>query len=146
MNILSIVTGIIAGLITALVVWLIKKGYLPLIRIFRPGDPVHGMWLAEYDENGKQCSETIAVRQVWGAIEGKATFAESDGSQRIQKFRGAYRNQILTAEYWSKDKRITERGTFTLRREKPNLLVGYLIFYEGTDWNLRAGKYVWRRQ
>ena len=138
--------GIVASIAAYIIIRIIILCYTSFISRLVSKDVISGSWISTYQgEDGKEYTERIRIRQLGRSIRGSATLSEADKSVEIQKIRGAYKNQILTAEYWSTEKGIIERGTFTLRRTRPNRMEGFYIFFSGDTWELCQSKYVWER-
>ena len=77
--------------------------------------------------------------------EGEGTTGSEGKPVEIQEIKGTYKNQILTAEYWSTEKNEIERGTFTLRRATSDRLDGFFTFFSGDPLSLQQSKYIWKR-
>jgi hypothetical protein len=139
-----ILIGIASGLAVQLIVFAFRKGYVPLINIFNE-NTITGSWVSEYSEDGNKYNESIRVRQVWRTIYATAVLTEEGRPTEIQEIKGTYKNQILTAEYWSTEKNVIERGTFTLKRANPDRLEGFFTFFSGDPLRLQQSPYIWRR-
>jgi hypothetical protein len=135
--------GICAGLVVNVILYLLKKGYVPLLNLFNENS-ITGTWVSEYKEGSNTYHETIKVRQVWRNIYATAVLTEEGKTTEIQEIKGTYKNQILTAEYWSTEKNVIERGTFTLRRANHERLEGFFTFFAGDPLQLQQSPYKWR--
>mgnify|MGYP000898633378 CR=1 FL=1 len=139
----SFVVGVGAGLFVNLLLFLLKKGYVPFVNVLNENS-IAGTWISEYKEGETVYHETIRVRQVWRTIYATAVLTEEGKPTEIQEIKGTYKNQILTAEYWSTEKNVIERGTFTLRRVTPDRLEGFFTFFSGDPLKLQQSSYLWR--
>lgn len=138
----AISIGVGAGLIVNIIIYVLKKGYVPLLNMFNE-NTIAGTWCSEYKEGSETYNETIKVRQVRRTIYATATLTEQGKPTEIQEIKGTYKNQILTAEYWSTEKNVIERGTFTLKRVSPECLEGFYIFFGGDPLKLQQSQYKW---
>jgi len=140
---LSFAVGVGAGLFVNLFLYLLKKGYVPFLNAFNENS-IADTWISEYTEGQTTYHETIRVRQVWRTIYATAVLTEEGKPTEIQEIKGTYKNQILTAEYWSTEKNVIERGTFTLRRVTSDRLEGFFTFFSGDPLRLQQSAYIWR--
>lgn len=136
--------GVLSGLAVQLLVVAFRRGYVPLVNRLTQ-DSLSGDWVSEYQEGVATYNETISIRQVGRTIQGTAILNEQGKQLEVQEIRGTYKHQILTAEYWSSDRNVIERGTFTLKRATPERLEGYFTFFSGDPLELTSSKYIWRR-
>jgi predicted small secreted protein len=141
--ILPFAIGVCAGIVVNIIVFLFKKGYVPLLNLFN-GNSIAGTWISEYKEGETAYHETIYVRQVWRSIYATAVLTEEGKPTEKQEIKGTYKNQILTAEYWSTEKNVIERGTFTLKRVTPERLTGFFTFFSGDPLQLQESPYSWK--
>jgi hypothetical protein len=139
---LAFEVSVCAGLTVNLIIFLVGKGYIPLVNLFTEGS-IGGTWISEYREGQNTYHETISVRQVGRAIKAVAILTEDGKQTEKQEIKGTYKNQILTAEYWSTEKHVIERGTFTLRRVTPQKLDGFFTFFSGDPLQLQQSRYTW---
>lgn len=140
---ISFIIGVCSGLIVNLIIYLLRKGYVPLVNLFNENSIV-GTWVSEYKEGNNTYHETIRVRQVRRTIYATAVLTEEGQPTEIQEIKGTYKNQILTAEYWSTEKNVIERGTFTLKRVTHERLEGFFTFFSGDPLQLQQSQYTWR--
>jgi hypothetical protein len=140
----AFIIGVCASLVAYFIAYLLQKGYIPLLNMFNENS-IAGTWISEYSEGNNTYHETIKVRQVWRNIYADAVLTEEGKPTEIQTIKGTYKNQILTAEYWSTEKNVIERGTFTLNRANPNRMEGFFTFFSGDPLRLQQSKYIWRR-
>ena len=115
-----------------------------LSRILWMGD-LRTEWVSTYQENGNEYHESIRLFRLGRMIKGVATLRQPNKAEEIQRFKGIYKNQILTAEYWSTRKDVIERGTFTLKRENRTQMVGFYIFFSDRPLKLRQSEYIWKK-
>lgn len=106
---------------------------------------ISGQWISNYEEAGKEYTERISLYQLGKFIRGVAKISEPGEAEEIQKFKGVYKNQILTAEYWSTEKDVIERGTFTLQRKQAKEMSGFYIYFLGETLQPAQREYVWKR-
>lgn len=142
-QLLGAIIGIGSGLAVQVIVFFIKRGYFSLFNRFTENS-LAGTWTSEYQEGQNIYHETIHVRQFGHTIYADATLTEEGKPTEMQKIKGTYKNQILTAEYWSTEKNVIERGTFTLRRVTSEKLEGFFTFFSGDPLQLQQSQYIWR--
>jgi hypothetical protein len=143
MDLLSLGVGVCVTIVGDVIVQLLRKGYVSLANLSKE-NLIRGTWVSEYEEGGKIYNETITVRQVGRNIYATAVLTEKGKPIEKQNIKGTYKNQILTAEYWSTEKNVIERGTLTLRRATHEKLEGYFTFFSGDPLKLQQSAYIWK--
>jgi hypothetical protein len=139
----NFIIGVASGLSATAIGFLLKLGYVPIHNVLT-SNSIAGTWNSEYKEDQNTYQEEIEVRQSGSTIYATAILRKDDGTKETQKIKGTYKNQILTAEYWSTEKRGIERGTFTLKRATRERLEGFVTFFSGDPLKLRESPYTWK--
>lgn len=103
-----------------------------------------------FAEDNKLKTEQIEItKQKNGEIEGTVTLVEKTGIDNPQtmtyKLKGRYCNKILTAEYFSSQDNVDERGAINLKLIDSNILSGFCSFSKvaNADDEIRVSPYVW---
>ena len=103
-----------------------------------------------FAEENKLKSEQININyQKDGVIKGTVTLIERDLSfsetEHTYSLEGRYSNKILTAEYYSQDKNVDERGAINLKLIDSDILSGFCSFSKSavSDDEIRVSPYVW---
>lgn len=145
--VVALVTGIVSGLISAILVFIGVKWWNRAIvpwyeeRVYKDVK-ISGVWETSYEDNNTIVHEVATVEQnahrVWGEI-------TCEGEEYL--FEGEFRNLILTARYWEKSRNTLDRGTFTLMlKGHSNTLRGFYAWYLGEESNVKSGWYEWNRK
>ncbi len=102
-----------------------------------------------FAEDNKLKTEQIHItKQKGGNIEGTVTLVENDGTSietHTYTLKGKYLNKILTAEYYSQNGMIDERGAINLKLIDKEILSGFCSFSKvaTSDDEIRVSPYVW---
>lgn len=102
-----------------------------------------------FAEDNKLKTEQIHItKQKGGNIEGIVTLVENDGTStetHTYTLKGKYLNKILTAEYYSQNGMIDERGAINLKLIDKEILSGFCSFSKvaTSDDEIRVSPYVW---
>ena len=108
---------------------------------------VAGEWSSTYTdiELGTDIEERINIYRFGKSVTGKMLLIQTGKPIQTQKLKGVYKDLILTAEYWSTNKDVIERGTIVLKRESPVLMTGFYSYFSGTPLTLHQSQYSWHR-
>ncbi len=108
---------------------------------------ISGEWRSSYTDTvlGTTTEEIINIYRVGKSVTGKMLLIQSGKPSQTQKIKGVYKNLILTAEYWSTDKHVIERGTIVLKREDPGRMTGFYSYFSDTPLTLHQSEYSWHR-
>lgn len=104
-----------------------------------------------FAEDGKLKTEQISItKQKNGNIEGLVTLIErkADGSEESKHtytLKGKYTNKVLTADYFSQNGSVDERGAINLKLIDKDILSGFCSFSKlaTADDEIRVSPYVW---
>ena len=104
-----------------------------------------------FAEDDKLKSEQITITsQKNGIVKGLVTLVEKDQStcsetSHVYTLEGRYRNKILTAEYFSQNESVDERGSINLKLIDSGILSGFCSFSKAAtmDDEIRVSPYVW---
>lgn len=108
---------------------------------------ISGEWYSTYTDTelGTNIEERINIYRFGKSVTGKMLLIQTGKPIQTQKIKGVYKDLILTAEYWSTDKDVIERGTIVLKRENQVLMTGFYSYFSGTPLTLHQSKYSWHR-
>ena len=144
-------TGIISGLVTGILIWLFRFGWLRILSPFVEdllyrGVRIDGQWTAELDGAESIHKEEIIVNQ-WGSrISGTLKCIEGQDQGSAYIFNGVFKNLILTATYESTNKFATDRGTFTVKlKDNGSCFQGHTVYLGATDGELSDAAYIWNK-
>ncbi len=104
-----------------------------------------------FAEDDKLKSEQITITsQKNGVVKGIVTLIEKDQTtstetEHIYTLEGKYSNKILTAEYFSQNESVDERGAINLKLIDCDILSGFCSFSKAatSDDEIRVSPYVW---
>jgi len=104
-----------------------------------------------FAEDDKLKSEQITITsQKNGVVKGIVTLIEKDQStstetKHLYTLEGRYSNKILTAEYFSQNESVDERGAINLKLIDSDILSGFCSFSKAatSDDEIRVSPYVW---
>ncbi len=144
--------GIISGLVTFLIVLLIKnvweRWFLPWYenKIYRD-IRLDGHWETKFfREEDEEAQERATIYQKAHRVRGTIIYDYS-GGVREYEFTGQVRNLLLTAEYGLKGPSSLDRGAFALAvKEDGRKLEGYLSWYSHQHDEIKFSKYVWSKR
>jgi len=149
---LALLSGIISGLLSSLIVFVVVKYWNSVVvpwyeqRVYKDV-PIGGKWAAEGVEREVPFVEDVIVRQKAHRVSGEIIY-KGERETIEYEFDGEFKNLILTARYWTKRQSTLSRGTFTLMlRDEGKTLEGYYAGYLGKeDVNeVVGGPYKWSR-
>ena len=150
MDINSLTIGIIAGLITTLLIVILKSMFDKILipwyeqRVYKD-IKISGKWDAKYEANYGR--EIITINQTAHYISGTIITTTGEDKGNIYSFEGIFKNLILTASYSSNNRTSIDRGTITLRIEdNGNKLVGYCALYDDDSQKIKSIKYNLKRK
>jgi hypothetical protein len=140
----SIILGVVAGIITAISLFLLKelwlKSLLPLYQKCRyQGADVSGAWTKEYEDDNKESKSTfsIVLTQNSHKVTGSMYFTNFSPERKICN------DYTLTGEYWegyltlnarSKDRKVFSNGSMFLKLTgNGKCLDGYFAFRNSFD-------------
>ncbi len=112
---------------------------------------LNDVYTSLFAEDNKLKTEQIHItKQENGNIEGTVSLQEISKNGKTQvvytySLIGKYTNKVLTAEYFSKENRIDERGTINLKLIDSDILSGFCSFSKlsTVDDEIRVSPYVW---
>lgn len=143
--------GVLQGVIAALVIfagqafiWGIYRLYL---FIFRVKPLIAGKWKTTFteSENNGPSHETVTLKQKGSQVSGEIEY-DGEGEKIIYKFKGSFRDLILTATYESKDPQEYERGSFSLQYKPSKKFKGQYVTFskkEDSEPEFIATEYSW---
>ena len=144
---IAISSGIIGGLVTALIVVFFRHLWLTAVspwyeNLVYKDAAIEGEWMAiaKFRNNENTVKWTIS-RQGHNVT---ATLVGISGRNagNVYKFTGQFRNLVLAGAYTSDNKRRLDRGTFTLRLERNGArFVGKCAYYDNEADEIRCGEY-----
>ncbi|MBW3698352.1 hypothetical protein EK599_22000 [Vibrio sp. T187] len=144
-NLETITIGVFVGVLTALLLSLIKQFWVNVVVPFwqkmrYQGADVSGSWVAEYkdDDNGAETKMSLVLQQNAHSISGSMHFSSRSGDmvENIDfDIKGSYWENYLTLNTQSKDKKIFSGGAMYLKSIRNGFeLDGYFSFRNaGTD-------------
>jgi hypothetical protein len=112
---------------------------------------IGGRWDAEYKNvHGNDIREEMHIKQFGWHIRGEIAYhiqqADKGGADKTFCFDGIFRNDLICAYYWNKDRRQRGSGTFTLALiEQGNVFDGRYAWYDVVTSSVDAGPYRWTR-
>jgi hypothetical protein len=118
---------------------------------YRHAIDIDDTWNAEYeDAHHNKIREELQLKQFGWHIRGDITYhivkANGDASDKKFSVEGIFRNDLLCAHYWNKDRRQRGSGTFTLALiEQGNVFEGKYAWYDVVTSKVDAGPYRWTR-
>jgi hypothetical protein len=109
---------------------------------------IDGEWVTELEaQQTDKDVEVASINQVGHSICGNITCTQGPDEGRKYKFKGTFRNQILTGYYWNTKKTSIDSGSFSLRLENDGeRLKGYTSYYHDDSHNIISRKYTWVRR
>ena len=146
----AIFTGIVAGLVTGILIWFFREIWLkilePKIENYLYSDVrIDGAWVSELTAKAPH-REEIQLHQKGHRIEGTMKCIEGQGKGASYMFSGTFRNLILTAAYISTNAEAVDRGTFTLKlRNNGTRFEGATSYYRDTDDSISTTDYAWNK-
>jgi len=151
MNFDNLIQGVIAGLVTGVLIWLFRSIWLNILsprveNFLYNGVRIDGQWVATLEDVDELHKEEIIVKQ-WGhRIYGTFKCIEGSDKGGNYKFKGVFKDLILTATYESINSYSTDRGTFTVRLEdNGSVLKGHTVYMGATDGDLSDSSYSWKK-
>ncbi|HHF2855184.1 TPA: hypothetical protein ACPJZ8_004408 [Vibrio diabolicus] len=145
----SVVAGIVAGLITGVLIWLFRVVWLSILKpltedLLYKGVRIDGLWFSELVDTDSIHKEEISVVQRGNSISGTIKTLEGQDKGSSYRFTGSFKNLILTGTYESTSKYMTDRGTFTLKlSDNGGELKGVTTYVGDTDGSLCSAEYIW---
>lgn len=109
---------------------------------------IDGEWLTKLEAKKTENDvEVVSIIQVGHAINGDIACTQGPDEGKKYKFKGTFRNQILTGHYWNTKKTSIDSGSFSLRLENDGArLKGYTSYYHDETHNIIAREYTWVRR
>jgi hypothetical protein len=143
--------GIIAGLLTTLLVVVVRQLWVTVIepwyenRVYKDVR-IEGVWHGKYGE-GEFGEEVVRISRVGHNVTGSITVTNGPDKGQSYVFSGTFSNLILTAAYTAKDTSNLDRGSYCLMLvNNGSNLVGYSSFYEDSKHKIVSGKCTWSRK
>ncbi|HEV2611057.1 MAG TPA: hypothetical protein VGU61_12380 [Noviherbaspirillum sp.] len=152
MTLNDLAQGVIAGLVTGILIWLFRAVWLKILSPFIEdllyrGVRIEGLWIAELVGAESTHKEEIVIKQWGNRVAGTLKCIEGQDQNSSYSFSGTFKNLILTAMYESTDKFSTDRGTFTVRLEdNGSYFKGHTVYLGATDGELSDAAYVWNKK
>lgn len=144
----SLSTGIISGLITAILVFIGIKYWNNIVvpwyenRVYKD-IKISGEWETTGYEHEEVFHEVAKINQNAHSVWGDITY-KTDSELIEYQFEGEFKNLILTARYWVKNENNLDRGTFTLMlKNNGRTLKGFYAWYLAADNDVISGSYEW---
>lgn len=114
---------------------------------------ISGTWYSlSHDPHGNKCYQEISVKQYGYLIEGtesyRIDYGNSHGSrQKVFKFSGILRNDLLSVFYWNADRREKGSGSFTLQvSHEGNVMKGKFSWFDVESNEIESGDHLWTRE
>ena len=148
---LSISSGIIAGLVTGILIWLFRNIWLSILEprvrdLLYRGIRIDGIWQAQLIDAESNHKEEIKLIQKGHFVSGTMKCIEGQDQGSEYTFKGTFKNLIISAEYEINDKSSVDRGTFTLKlKDNGAEFIGATAYYGATDGEVSAVNYEWKR-
>ena len=142
-------SGVVAGLVTGVLIWLFRAVWLKVLSPFVEdllyrGVRIDGQWTAELEDAESEHKEEIIIKQWGNRVTGTLRCIEGQDLGGSYTFQETFKNLILTATYESTNKFSTDRGTFTVRlNDNGNSFKGHTVYLGATDGELSDAGYVW---
>ena len=102
------------------------------------------------EENRLKTEQIVITKMKDGIVEGVVTLIENDSADNSPKYtydlKGRFTNKILTAEYYSREGNIDERGAINLKLIDGKILSGFCSFSKlssSVDDEIRVSPYIW---
>lgn len=144
---ISVISSIVAAIVVAFFAWLYRHSITRLLDrvIFRTELDISGEWRTTFREKEQSFNEDVELSQrgkkVWGDL-----VVQKQNRKIRYKFKGVFRNRILTAIYETTDRRDYEQGAFSLRYtslDGTKCLVGQYIGISADTDDLFSSQYKW---
>jgi len=129
--------------------WFLQDVWVKLT--YRHVIDIGGRWDTEYEDvHGNRIREQMHLSQFGWRIRGEVSYhVEVQGGNASDKafsIEGIFRNDLLCAYYWNKDRRQRGSGTFTLALiEQGNVFKGCYAWYDVVSSKVDCGDYRWTR-
>lgn len=109
---------------------------------------IDGEWVTTLEAKSTEDDvEVVTVTQVGHNIIGDIACTQGPDEGKRYKFKGTFRNQILTGHYWNTKKTSIDSGSFSLRLENDgSRLKGFTSYYHDDTHNIIAREYTWVRR
>jgi hypothetical protein len=145
----SLLAVLFLGTFRVLWNWWLQDVWVKLT--YRHVTDIAGRWDAEYqDIHGNQIREEMHLYQFGWRIRGEVSYhvrlPAGKASDKTFCVEGIFRNDLLSAYYWNKDRRQRGSGTFTLTLiEQGNVFDGCYAWYDVVSSKVDCGQYRWNR-
>ncbi len=144
---IGILQSMIGSIILAAFQALIWGGYRLYLFVFRVKPIIAGIWKTSFteNENNGPSHETVTLKQKGSQVSGEIEY-DDEGQKIIYKFKGSFKNLILTATYESKDPQEYERGSFSLQYKQKKKFKGQYVTFskkEDSEPEFIAKEYTW---
>ena len=149
----AILTGIVGGLVTAGMLWLARAIWKDRVEpwwenlvykdIRLDGAKWHAVITTDVIE---KYEEDVTLKQIGHKVYGTIKCVEGPETDigRSYDFSGSFRNSILSATYFTKDRSALDCGSFTLQLKENGIkLEGYVSFYFDPDHLIKSRPYTW---
>lgn len=151
----AVVTGIVAGLVTAGLLWLGRAVWKDQVEpwwenlVYKDTRLDGSNWHAVLETDVvEKYEEDVSLKQVGHKVYGTMTCVEGPESDKghSYKFNGSFRNSILSATYFATDRSALDCGSFSLQlKDNGNKLEGHVSYYFDPDHLIMSRPYVWTR-
>jgi hypothetical protein len=134
---LSLVTGVVSGLVATLFVFVVRTYWLKIImpwyeNVLYQGPKIEGVWITEVHFPDEMVNtHRITLKRAGYKIIGTAVCVEGEIEGESHEITGTFNNRLLTCYYHASGDRRLERGAFTLMLvDNGKKLKGHLAYYE----------------
>jgi len=141
---IGVIGTVIGSILTFSGKWIYSSIILDLILRIRKEPRIESKWKTRFQEDGKEYSETVTLKQKGRNISAVIILIE-DNEETEYHFKGTFRNLILAGTYVSTDETDFEEGAILLRYTSKKTFVGQNIFFSKTSPKLVPSNYEWER-
>lgn len=141
--------GVVAGLITSLIVILFQRLWVEVVqpwyeeRVYRD-TKIEGRWIIEYPD--RQAVEVAELKRRGHRVSGVITVSDGADLGKSFLFNGTFKNLILTGSYSAVNQRSLDRGSFAVMlKNNGQTLEGHAIYYVDEDSDMSSARCTWKR-
>lgn len=143
--------GIIAGLVTAAILFFFHEIYLKIIRpwiedrVYKDAR-IEGRWCITYPEIDDGIEEQATLVRAAHKVTGQINCSKGPDVGKIYAVQGTFRNLLLTLTYTSADTSALDRGAFVVQLNgNGTSFSGRSSYYYDVDHSIQGAACVWRR-
>lgn len=152
--VIGVIIGVSATLVSAVIKSWLAKGIFNFKRKFGKdsedkGLYINGKWITVFSEGGQEYHENVSLDLIGNEVKGEIELIDPGDQGKITdtyRFKGVFKDRVLTATYESNDPTVYEMGAFTLNYENREFKGQYTFFSnEGGRQQIMASEYKWKR-